>query len=266
MSSQAVRVLLLSLLCGIAVVGCTTFDPTHRSEIIFSTTATNEQVQAAAKSAAERLGGQMVERAISSPTSAGGDSTRRDLGGYSVGFFAPLAGYTLDTLIYKPITSDSALVIMHGFLPYMAATAIAEELDYPRSLYTATERHATTPPLTIKSKLLFSALSLLSPSIGATYLLINNPFGKDASEVMSILVPLVIDAGALFFYITEKGTSRPGLGVLGLAAVYMRLSGLFGLSAEVDRYNMLAMSGYHIGLEDINYNLSSRFTFHVRIK
>ncbi len=258
--------LLLIPCCAVVLTACTTFDPSHRSEIIFPTTAMMEQVQAATKNAAERLGGQMVERAIASPRSAFGDTTRRDLGGYAVGFIAPLAGTTLDTVIYKPINPDSAVVVIHGYLPYVGASAILEEIDFPRPLYSAPERMAVDPPMGLKSKLLFSALTLVSPSIGATYLLISNPFGKDASEVMTILVPLVIDAGTLFFYMTKQGTSNPALAVFALGSVYMRISGVFGLAAEIDRYNILARSGYHLSLEDVNYNLSARFTVNVRIR
>ena len=243
------------MVCAVTLSACTTFQPIHRKEITFPIKGSHDQFMAAAKVASERLGGTIIERPIFTPRSAElVDSSRRDQSSIYVGFMTPTSGLILDSLWLKSVGPDSGIVVIRSFYPVIAGSAITEEMEYPHVVGSIAERRAERPAMPTKSRLLYDGLSLVSPALANTYLLIGNPFAGASPEVVSILIPLAIDAGLAFFAFSEQGnSSKPGTAALGLAAVYMRLSGVFGLSTEIDRYNTVARSGYNLDLDGLQF-------------
>lgn len=274
----AVRVVtpatMCALGCAFALSSCMTFQPSHRREIRFAINGSHDQFQMATRNASERMGGSIIELSIFTPRSADiVDTSRREQSSIYIGFMTPTSGPILDSLALTSYGPDSGIVSIKAFYPLIAGKAIQEEMDYPRTMTSVSERKAARTAMDTKSKLVFSGLTLLSPALANTYLLIGNPFAGDNPEFTSILIPLAADAGFAFFALSEQGyvdkektqpKSKAGMVVLGIAALFMRLNGLFGLSSEIDRFNTVVRSGYNVDLDDIRF-FKTQLTWNVPI-
>jgi len=268
---SAARVYLPVIILGVALtcmlVSCATLDPKHRHDVVFQTITTHDDFQLAAKRVTENTGGELVERPSFTPRSADiSDISRRSLSSTYVGYMGGTQGALFDSIFYDTQPSDSVAISIHSYYPLITAAAIAQELEHPAPVLSNEDKFKPDLPMGLKSKLLFQALTLITPALGNTYLYTNNPFVNDVNVTPEVLIPLLVDAGFTYFLLREMDQStRPGTYIFGVVGITMRVAGIMGLSAGVDRYNTLARSGYDLSLDALQ-NFRARISVDIPIQ
>jgi hypothetical protein len=244
-------VIVVGAVIACMLTSCASLDPKHRHDVAFETMTTHDDFQLAAKRVSENTGGELVERPSFTPRSADiSDLSRRSLSSTYVGYMGGMQGPLFDSLFYDTQPSDSVVISIHSYYPLITATAIAQELEHPASILSNEEKMKGDLPMSLKSKALFQILTLVTPALGNTYLYTNNPFIESANVTPEIIIPLLVDAGFTFFLLKEMNEpTRSGTYIFGAVAITMRVAGIMGLSAGIDRYNTLARSGYDLSLD-----------------
>jgi len=261
--TRAARAALVITACSF--VGCASLNVQKRSSAEIQVAGTYTDLQSAVRHAAENLGGEVVEYPNSSPEQPGMKAiSSNNISGWFAGYTAIAQNPTLDTIYYVH-TADSAELTVHSHHPVILAAAIAQELAHPSPAREAEQRDSSSVPMTSKSKPLFMAMSMIEPAIGNTYLFADNPFVLHADIIPEIAFPLLVDAGLIYFLIAEHDKpSRPGTYILGTVALTLRVVGIAGFSADIDRYNTLVRSGYDLSLDALR-DLQGRLTLSVNL-
>jgi hypothetical protein len=252
-SSAICRASLFAVGCVLAcmMISCTSLDPKRRHDIVFETLTTHDDFQLAAKRVTENTGGEIIERPSFTPRSADiSDISRRSLSSAYVGYMGGMQGALFDSIFYDTQSNDTIAISVHSYYPLITAAALAQELEHPAPILSNAEKLNGTLPMSLKSKILFQILTLITPAMGNTYLYTNNPFIENMNITPEIVVPLLVDAGFTFFLLKEiNQPTRSGSYIFGAVALTMRIAGIMGLSAGIDRYNTLARSGYDLSLD-----------------
>ncbi|HET7153000.1 MAG TPA: hypothetical protein VFJ29_04480 [Candidatus Kapabacteria bacterium] len=262
-----IPVIVLGGMVACILTSCATLDPKHRHDVVFQTMTTHDDFQLAAKHVTENTGGELVERPSFTPRSADiSDISRRSLSSTYVGYMGGTQGGLFDSIFYDTQPNDSIAISIHSYYPLIMATALAEELDHPAPVLNNEDKFKPDLPMSLKSKTLFQALTLITPALGNTYLYTNNPFVENINITPEILIPLLVDAGFTYFLLREMDQStRPGTYIFGVVGITMRVAGIMGLSAGVDRYNTLARSGYDLSLDALE-NFRARISVDIPIQ
>src|SRR5579883_538148 len=230
------------------LTSCASLDPNHRHDVVFETMTTHDDFQLAAKRVTENTGGELVERPSFTPRSADiSDLSRRSLSSTYIGYMGGMQGALFDSIFYDTQPNDSVAISIHSYYPLITATALAQELENPAPILNNEDKMKADLPMSLKSKTLFQILTLITPAIGNTYLYTDNPFIEDMNVTPEVITPLLVDAGFTFFLLKEMNQpTRSGTYIFGAVAITMRIAGIMGLSAGIDRYNTLARSGYDL--------------------
>ena len=247
-----------------AISGCATLNVKNHETVDFRAAATYSSLQLAARHAAENLGGEVIEHPNPSPASITGGEHGNNSGWFAI--YTPMeANPTLDTADYFFRTDDTVELTVHAYHPLIISTAFTQELSRPAAVREAEQRDSAVTLMPLKSKKIFMALTMLDPGVGNMYLLADNPFVFRANVLPEVVFPFLVDAGLIYFAVAESGkTHKPGTYIAGLTALSLRIAGIAGFSAEIDRYNCLAHSGYDLSRDALK-DAQAKFSLTIQL-
>jgi hypothetical protein len=256
----SVRRFLAAVLISLTLSGCGSLSPTGRTEIEFEAGGSAAEIHAAARRAADRLGGGMIEVPLGDPILAGRSSIANRLFEQrtrSIGEIPSNGSTVPDTMMVQGIEGGRQRVRIRSIFPYLLGAATQEELAAtPRNDPTLAIDTVPSGEMPIKSKPGFMLINAAFPALGELYLHDHNPYAVTSLVAPRVIWKLLVDAALIVALFTPSSglpddpvaTARI---VLGGLALINRADGALEQFREIDRYNMVARSGLHLSLESI---------------